>query len=370
MQQWRHSALGRLNCGRQAALHDLTPPACGVAHRKVQELFPAAHITYAYSVTLRQMEYLLVVAEEGSFTRAAEILRVSQPGLSQQIRALERAAGGELIERTTGTVRLTPAGRAYAEHARIALKAAEDARKAAREVLSGEAGELVIATVLSIAAGILPPSLLRWHTDNPKIPVTLLEYAHRRTLEESVASGAGDLAVGPTPKQWGGPVIDLGHEIFVLYLAPDDPILKKVQPYEGEVPKGAPQSRGVLPVSALHAHSWITFEGNHGLGEFIREYMQSANVTPDFVFHTGQIDSAVKLAGAGAGVALLPANALPMDGPGVAVEPFPALTRDLAVYSRTKLSPTAKRYVELLQKLPAVLEPPESHRRRQSHDQP
>ncbi|MBP2267346.1 MULTISPECIES: LysR family transcriptional regulator [Micrococcaceae] len=321
-------------------------------------------------MTLRQMEYLLVVAEEGSFTRAAEILRVSQPGLSQQIRALERAAGGELIERTTGTVRLTPAGRAYAEHARIALKAAEDARKAAREVLSGEAGELVIATVLSIAAGILPPSLLRWHTDNPKIPVTLLEYAHRRTLEESVASGAGDLAVGPTPKQWGGPVIDLGHEIFVLYLAPDDPILKKVQPYEGEVPKGAPQSRGVLPVSALHAHSWITFEGNHGLGEFIREYMQSANVTPDFVFHTGQIDSAVKLAGAGAGVALLPANALPMDGPGVAVEPFPALTRDLAVYSRTKLSPTAKRYVELLQKLPAVLEPPESHRRRQSHDQP
>ena len=316
------------------------------------------------------MEYLLVVAEEGSFTRAAELLRVSQPGLSQQIRALERSAGGELIERTSGTVRLTPAGRAYAEHARIALKAADDARRAAREVLNGEAGELVIATVLSIAAGILPPSLLRWHHDNPKIPVTLLEFAHRRTLEESVASGTGDLAVGPAPKQWGGPVIDLGHEIFVLYLAPDDPILQAVQPYEGKPPQGAPQSRGVLPVAALHSHSWITFEGNHGLGEFIREYMQSADVTPDFVFHTGQIDSAVKLAGAGAGVALLPANALPVDGPGVAVEPFPPLTRDLAVYSRTKLSPTAKRYVELLQKLPAVLEPPETPGRRENQPRP
>lgn len=312
---------------------------------------------------MRQMEYLLVVAEEGSFTRAAELLRVSQPGLSQQIRALERAAGGELIERTTGTVRLTPAGRAYAEHARISLKAAEDAKRAAREVLNGEAGELVIATVHSIAAGILPPSLLRWHNDNPKIPVTLLEFAHRRTLEESVATGTGDLAVGPTPKQWSGPVIDLGHEVFVLYLAPDDPILKDLQPYAGQAPQGAPQSRGILPVSSLHSHSWITFEGNHGLGEFIREYMQSTNVTPDFVFHTGQIDSAVKLAGAGAGVALLPANALPMDGPGVAVEPFPPLTRDLSVYSRTKLSPTAERYVELLQELPAVLEPRNGRRK-------
>ena len=304
------------------------------------------------------MEYLLVVAEEGSFTRAAEVLHVSQPGLSQQIRALEKSAGGELIERTPGTVRLTPAGRAFAEHARIALKAESDAKRAAREVLSGEAGELVIATVLSIASGILPPSLLRWHTENPRIPVRLLEFTHRRLLEEAVASGTGDLAVGPVPPQWAGPVVDLGHEIFVLYLSATDPALEQIRPYPGGPPLGAPQSQGVLPVEALQSHSWITFEGNHGLATFTKEYMDIAGISPNFVFQTGQIDSAVKLAGAGAGVALLPANAIHTEGPGVAVEPDPPLTRDLAVYSRTKLTPTARKYVELLQRLPVALEPP------------
>lgn len=304
------------------------------------------------------MEYLLVVAEEGSFTRAAEVLHVSQPGLSQQVRALEKAAGGELIERVSGMARLTPAGRAFAEHARIALKAANDAKRAAKEVLSGEAGELVIATVLSIASGILPPSLLQWHTDNPKIPVRLLEFSHRRLLEEAVASGTGDLAVGPVPSQWPGPVLDIGHEIFVLYLSPDDPVLQQIRPYPAGPPTGAPHSRGVLPVDALKAHSWITFEGNHGLGAFIKEYMETTGISPNFVFQTGQIDSALKLAGAGAGVALLPANAIHPDGPGVAVEPDPPLTRDLAVYSRTKLTLTAARYVELLRSLPVALEPP------------
>lgn len=304
------------------------------------------------------MEYLLVVAEEGSFTRAAEVLHVSQPGLSQQVRALEKAAGGELIERISGTARLTPAGIAFAEHARIALKAANDAKRAAKEVLSGEAGELVIATVLSIASGILPPSLLQWHTNNPKIPVRLLEFTHRRLLEEAVASGTGDLAVGPIPAQWPGPVLNLGHEIFVLYLSPDDPVLEQVKPYPAGAPIGAPHSRGTLAADVLKAHSWITFEGNHGLGAFIKEYMETAGISPNFVFQTGQIDSAVKLAGAGAGVALLPANAIHPDGPGVAVEPYPPLTRDLAVYSRTKLTPTARRYVELLKSLPVALEPP------------
>src|SRR3954465_5989552 len=63
-------------------------------------------------MTLRQLEYLIAVAEEASFTRAAERLYVSQPALSHQIKALEASVGGELLERQPQAVRLTPMGRA------------------------------------------------------------------------------------------------------------------------------------------------------------------------------------------------------------------------------------------------------------------
>ncbi|MGW2788041.1 helix-turn-helix domain-containing protein [Streptomyces populi] len=61
--------------------------------------------------TLRQLEYLVVIVDEGSFTRAAEALNVTQPGLSHQFQALEREVGGPLLERLPRGVRLTPAGR-------------------------------------------------------------------------------------------------------------------------------------------------------------------------------------------------------------------------------------------------------------------
>jgi DNA-binding transcriptional LysR family regulator len=71
--------------------------------------------------SLRQLEYLVTVVDEGSFTRAAELLHVTQPALSHQIRALERDAGGALLERLPRSVRLTPMGRAMLPHARAAL---------------------------------------------------------------------------------------------------------------------------------------------------------------------------------------------------------------------------------------------------------
>src|SRR3954463_12442978 len=64
-------------------------------------------------MTLRQMEYLLAVVDEGSFPRAAERLFVSQPALSHQIKALEQSVGGDLLERQPHSVPLTPMGRAF-----------------------------------------------------------------------------------------------------------------------------------------------------------------------------------------------------------------------------------------------------------------
>src|SRR5690242_17469785 len=107
-------------------------------------------------MTLRQLEYLVAVIDEGSFGRAAESLYVTQPTLSQQVRALEAEVGGPLVERQARGVRPTPTGEAFLPPARAALAAAERARRAARMVLGLEAGELGIATVGTVALGLLP----------------------------------------------------------------------------------------------------------------------------------------------------------------------------------------------------------------------
>jgi Bacterial regulatory helix-turn-helix protein, lysR family len=70
------------------------------------------------AITLRQLEYFVTVVDQGSFTAAAALLHVTQPGLSHQIQALERELGGPLLERLPRNVRLTPAGRTALPHAR------------------------------------------------------------------------------------------------------------------------------------------------------------------------------------------------------------------------------------------------------------
>src|SRR6476646_6297177 len=104
-----------------------------------------------HGVNLRQLEYFVVIAEEGSFTRAAEHLLVAQPSLSQQIGALEAELGGPLLERLPRGVRLTMAGQNFLPEARAAVGHADRARRAVRMALTLESGQLEIATVTSAA---------------------------------------------------------------------------------------------------------------------------------------------------------------------------------------------------------------------------
>src|SRR6266436_9477991 len=102
-------------------------------------------------VNLRQLEYFLMIAEEGSFTRAAERLLVAQPSLSQQIGALEAELGGPLLERLPRGVRLTMAGQNFLPEARAATSHANRARRSVRVALGAESGQLEIAALTSAA---------------------------------------------------------------------------------------------------------------------------------------------------------------------------------------------------------------------------
>ena len=108
---------------------------------------PMAAMADNPDVNLRQLEYFVVIAEEGSFTRASERLLVAQPSLSQQIGVLETELGGVLLERLPRGVRLTMAGENFLPEARAAISHANRARRSVRMALSLESGRLEIATI-------------------------------------------------------------------------------------------------------------------------------------------------------------------------------------------------------------------------------
>ncbi|MEV4808965.1 LysR family transcriptional regulator [Micromonospora avicenniae] len=110
-------------------------------------------------VELRHLRYFLAVAEELSFTRAAALLHVSQPTLSQQIKALEKSVGAPLFLRGPGGPHLTPAGDALLEPARRAVVEVTDGVRAVRDTVNARSGTLRVGFSLG-GAGRLTPSIL------------------------------------------------------------------------------------------------------------------------------------------------------------------------------------------------------------------
>ena len=312
-------------------------------------------------MTLRQMEYFVAVAEEGSFSQAAGRLSVTQPALSQQVRALEEHLGVALIERLGRGVRLTTAGRAYLPHVRATLAARGRARRAVQEVVAGKAGQLELATVISVGVGVLFRPLLVWHAELPEVAIRISEFSHRRALEEFAASGEPDLAVGPTPISWDGPSVELGNERFVLILSRDDPAVQRIVPYDGPAPQAAPQSVGSLVLSTLKDHDWVLFDNRNGLSEIVEGHLAFAGLPkPRASLRTTQFMMAASMAGSGMGPALIPANVVPADLDAVVCEPDPPLLRSLSAYSRGSNDSLVRRFIDLIQQHSALLERPET----------
>jgi len=126
---------------------------------------------------LRHLKYFVAVAEELNFRRAAEIVHVAQPALSQQIKQLEDEIGVTLLERSQHKVRLTPAGQAFYARALAILRDAKQAMADARAVEDGEAGTLAIGFVSSAAISVLPTLLTFIRTQLPLAEVDLKERA-------------------------------------------------------------------------------------------------------------------------------------------------------------------------------------------------
>jgi len=122
-------------------------------------------------MNFRLMRYFSVVAEELSFSRAAERLHIAQPALSQQIRQLEEELGVTLLHRSKRHVSLSSAGEVYLHHVRDILKATDVATMQARRAERGEVGGLVIGFFEHMSYTLLPPIIREYRTRYPDVDV-------------------------------------------------------------------------------------------------------------------------------------------------------------------------------------------------------
>jgi DNA-binding transcriptional LysR family regulator len=168
---------------------------------------------------LRQLEYLVAVVDEGSFTRAAERVHISQSGVSAQVRQLERELGQPLLDRSARVVRPTAAGAAVLPFARTALAAVSGARLAVDELAGLLRGRVVVGVVTGCALPEFTAALAAFHRAHPQVGLSLVERGSDALLR-GVCGGELDLAVagvhGATPEGLERLVLDDERLVLVV----------------------------------------------------------------------------------------------------------------------------------------------------------
>jgi DNA-binding transcriptional LysR family regulator len=202
---------------------------------------------------LRHLRYFVALADELHFGRAALRLGISQPPLSQQIKALEDGLGARLFDRTNRRVALTQAGRMFLGEARATLAQADRAAQVARRAQRGELGELRIGMFPS--APLIPivgRSILAFRRGFPDVQLSLNEFESRQQIQ-ALAEGREHIAIirGASAPALGPELVatELLRERLVVVMPADHRLARR---------------RGALPLAMLADESFVFYGSRMG----------------------------------------------------------------------------------------------------------
>lgn len=286
---------------------------------------------------LRHLRYLLAVIEEGSFTRAAARLHIAQPGISAQLKQLERELGQPLLDRTGRRVRLTAAGEVFLPFARAALEATASGAASVAALTGLVHGQLRLGTVATISSATLDlPSLLAgFHAAHPGVDIAVQEDSSAALLA-GIDQGRIDAAfVGRGALQRSGKVTSIGivrERLVAVMLTP---------------PGGAAPAE--TSIAELGTEPLILPREGTGLRDRLDAAFAAAGVQPRIAVESGDPRLLVRLALAGLGTAVVPASVVARHlDPSLAV---PALVPEvdgeigLAWHRTRPLSPAAREFI-------------------------
>jgi LysR family transcriptional regulator, hydrogen peroxide-inducible genes activator len=248
-------------------------------------------------VSLRQLQYIVAVADSGGFRRAAEACHVAQPSLSAQIAQAEAALGVQLFERDRRKVRVSAAGAPLVEQARQILIAARDLRELARRLADPYRGSLRVGVIPTVCPYLLPevtPSLSR------AFPDLTIVWSEERTqqLVRQVREGSLDGAILALEADIGDlEHAELGRDAFVLAAAPAHPIV---------------QSRKPATPDALRGATVLLLEDGHCFRDQALGLCGGAGAR-EVGFRATSLSTLVQMVSASSGVTLLPSLALPVE---------------------------------------------------------
>jgi len=248
---------------------------------------------------LRHLRYFVAIAEEGSFTRASERLWVAQPGLSTQMRKLERELGVRLFSRHTRGVELTPAGELLLTRARAVLAAAEEAIATGRDLAAGLVGSVRVGLSTVVSSRIAPVAVAAFAKERPAVEVTIIE-GYAGTLVRDLRDGRLDAVYAASP-----------------FAAPDMAALQLArEPWVAVVGRHHPLAASA-PIAAAELAGYDIVVTGHRDGaaydRAISDLLTSLGITPALVAG-GPGRTIFTSVAAGAAVALTTDSSVPKDG--------------------------------------------------------
>jgi LysR family transcriptional activator of glutamate synthase operon len=286
---------------------------------------------------LRQLRYLVTLAEERHFTRAAAREHIAQPALSQQIKRLEAEVGLALVERTTRQVALTDAGVALVARARRIL-AELDAAQAELEALRGvETGHVTVGAMHTMGPIDVSLALAIFQRRHPGVELTVREQSSEE-LAEMLRVDELDLAFLSVTERIES------HGLGLHLLVSEE--LVAVLPLNHKLGR-----RRRLRMAELAGESFISFREGARLRELLESAGREAGFGPHVTLESNESQRIRRLVARGMGVAILPLSDATAPGAEVAVVALtePALSRDITLAWRDgrRLAPAAAEFLEL-----------------------
>lgn len=305
---------------------------------------------------LRQLRYLVALADERHFTRAAAREHIAQPALSQQIRRLEAEVGLALVERTTRRVAITGAGELLVARARHIISEL-DAATAELQTLAGvQGGRLSVGALHTMGPVDLSLLLASFHRNHPAVELTVREQSSEE-LAEMLRDDVIDLAFLSVTERIQRRGLDLHRLVSEEVVA--------VMPSQHPL-----AARERVRLIELAGDPFVTFRPGSRLRELLDSGAQTAGFEPHIALESNESRRIRSLVSGGLGVAVLPRSDAAGPGAPVAVAQLvePTLTRDVMLAARAgrRHSPAATAFLALTRRvfaepeeslLPAMIEP-------------
>ncbi len=305
---------------------------------------------------VRHLRALLAVARYGNFAAAAADLGVSQPTLTRTIQHAEEVLGAELFTRTTRHVAITAAGREFLPLAERLLSDLGLGLRNIRELATVERGRIVVATLMSVAHGVLPTALGRFAALYPSVEINVCEGVQARVLEE-VHSGSVDFGLGDTAEIGGALVAEpLGENGCCVALPAGHPLAR----------------RKSVALDDLVPETLISMPTDSAMRRILDGAALAAGLSLKPRYTVQQFATAFRLVAEGLGVAIVPATMLAgLPPPGIVSRSLsePKIVQHLGILRRRDryLTPAAAAFLDVIRTVwPQSAKPLERLRRAQA----